>query len=377
MIPKTVTIHAKQGDWRDAPVWAALPQPVKNGEMWLVERGTQIMAQVVSLDRQSYLVWLQTLSKGQRKTWNLAEKSRGTSPSTIAVLQTDQAVEFRIGDQTVATFVLKGAQKPYIYPLLGANNKPITRHFPMKAVSGETIDHPHHRSMWFTHGEVNGIDFWTEGANRGRIVHRQTETLHGGPVLARLVTINDWMTPEGKKVLEDTTEFRLYNTTDGRLIEYEIELRATEGDVLLGDTKEGTFGIRVASSMEVTRKAGGQIVNARGQRDQATWGKAAEWCDYTGPVEGDVVGIAIYDHPQNLRHPTTWHVRDYGLFAVNPFGLHDFSPGVPDGTGDYTVKKGDSLKFRYRVWLHKGRTEEAGVSERFDSYRLTPEISWK
>ena len=83
------------------------------------------------------------------------------------------------------------------------------------------------------------------------------------------------------------------------------------------------MAVRLNEVMRLThgKAAGtGHIVQSTGVRDGATWGKRAEWCDYYGPVEGQVVGIAIFDHPSNPAHPTWWHVRDYGLFAANPFG---------------------------------------------------------
>jgi hypothetical protein len=376
MIPKSITVHTMQVGYKSAPIWLTLKKPEKPGDYWLETDSHQAAAQVLTVGKQSFLVWIEPdLPKGARRTYRVkAMSGQGIRPDKIEIAQTESGIDFRLNQEIIAAYVYKGAPKPYIYPLLGPNGKPITRHFPMKAVPGETTDHPHHRSLWFTHGEVNGIDFWSEGNNRGRILYRQFEAIEGGMVLARVRAINDWMGPDGKKVCEDVTEFRIYNTAGGRVLEYEVEIRATEGDVLFGDTKEGTFGVRVACNMEVTRKTGGQIVNARGQRDTATWGKPAEWCDYTGQVEGDVVGIAIFDHPSNLRHPTTWHVRDYGLFAVNPFGMHDFNPGTPDGTGDYTLKRGQTRTFRYRLWLHRGRTEEAGVAAQYDAYRNEPEI---
>ena len=103
-------------------------------------------------------------------------------------------------------------------------------------------------------------------------------------------------------------------------------------------------------------------------RDGQTWGKRADWCDYYGPVEGKTVGIAIFDHPQNPRHPTWWHVRDYGLFAANPFGQHDFE-SLPDKTaGNLDVPAGKSVTFRYRFYLHEGDEQQAKVAERYKEY---------
>jgi hypothetical protein len=218
------------------------------------------------------------------------------------------------------------------------------------------------------------VDFWGEGAGKGKIVPRELVRVESGLVLSRIVARNDWVAPDGKTLLEETTEIIAYAAPEARWLDYTVSLKAKEEPVRFGDTKEGTFGVRVASSMEVTRGEGGQIVNARGQRNKDAWGKRAEWCDYTGPVEGEIVGIAIFDHPANFRHPTYWHVRDYGLFAVNPFGIHDFEPAKPAGTGDYLLASGQTLTLRYRLYLHKGRTDEARVAEQFEAYRHAPQF---
>jgi hypothetical protein len=105
--------------------------------------------------------------------------------------------------------------------------------------------------------------------------------------------------------------------------------------------------------------------------DTKAWGKASPWVDYTGPVQGKTVGIAILNHPRSFRYPTTWHVRTYGLFAANPFGWHDFGLGK---TGEYTLVGGQELWFGYRLILHEGDTENARVAAAFDGYRDPPMI---
>jgi hypothetical protein len=92
-----------------------------------------------------------------------------------------------------------------------------------------------------------------------------------------------------------------------------------------------------------------------------TWGKQAPWCDYSGPVDGKTLGVAIFDHPSNPRHPTWWHVRDYGLFAANPFGVHDFEK-KPQGTGDLKVEAGKSITFKVQVLLCMKATKNRGKS---------------
>jgi hypothetical protein len=153
------------------------------------------------------------------------------------------------------------------------------------------------------------------------------------------------------------------------VFDFEITVHASEGDLKFGDTKEGTMAMRLAETMRLKGKVGkGHIINSEGIKDGQTWGKRADWVDYYGPVDGKTVGVAIFDHPSNPRHPTWWHVRDYGLFAANPFGLHEFEKKQPVGAGDLTVPEGKSITFKYRFYIHDGDEKAAKVSEAYERY---------
>ena len=105
-----------------------------------------------------------------------------------------------------------------------------------------------------------------------------------------------------------------------RWIDVEIVFSATQ-PLTFGTTKEGSVGVRLWPTLTVSR--GGTIVNSEGQRNGDAWGKTAEWVDNYGNIDGETLGIAVLNHPTSLRHPTTWHVRTYGLFAANPFMKED------------------------------------------------------
>jgi len=76
----------------------------------------------------------------------------------------------------------------------------------------------------------------------------------------------------------------------------------------------------------------------------------------------------MFDHPQNPRHPTWWHVRDYGLFAANPFGEHDFEKLSNKDAGDLTIPPRKSITFRYRFYLHGGDERQARIAEKYQQY---------
>ena len=220
---------------------------------------------------------------------------------------------------------------------------------------------------------MNGQDLWSEGKASGKTLHEDFLEVTSGEKVGVIKSRNKWVAADGTVVCTDERTLRFYNPgrANERMVDFDITLFASNGDLTFGDTKEGTMAVRLAETMRLKLKGKegqGHIVNSNGVRDGQTWGKRADWCDYYGPVEGKTVGIAIFDHPQNPRHPTWWHVRDYGLFAANPFGQHDFE-SLPNKTaGNLTVPAGKSVTFRYRFYLHEGDEVQAKVAERYQQY---------
>jgi len=220
---------------------------------------------------------------------------------------------------------------------------------------------------------VNGVHFWAANVNDGKgdagphIAHREFVDLKSGET-AGLKTRNDWM--DGKKrVLQDERTL-VFGTgkNDSRLVDFAISLKASGGDVKLGDTKEGTFAIRIADSMRVDAKQGGHIVSSEGRENADAWGMPARWIDYTGPIDGETVGILMMSHPKSFRPEPRWHVRTYGLFAANPFGQSDFPHPEAAQQGPVTIKNGDSLSLRYRVILHRGKTNKDETETAFREF---------
>lgn len=277
------------------------------------------------------------------------------------------------GDELVAGYIQDSNGKPILYPVISADGRRMTRDYPMKeAGPHERADHPHHRSMWLTHGDVNGIDFWLEGSERGAgtIVQRRGEARTDPETgAAVLTTHNDWVSPDGDQVLSDVRQFTFFTDQGRRVIDCDFRLDASAGEVNFGDTKEGSFGIRVAGTMKVDAEPGGQIIAAGGETNKDAWGIHSPWVDYTGPVDDGTAGITIHYHPSSHSYPCRWHVRTYGLFAANPFGVHHFVGG--EKTDGYTLPAGESLHMHLRVVLHDGEFDAEQSEKDFDQYRET------
>jgi hypothetical protein len=282
-----------------------------------------------------------------------------TAAAEVRFQKQDDRVDVTLDGKPFTSYIFSGYAKPILYPVIGPDGVPMTRSFPVeKGVEGEANDHPHHESLWFTHDEVNGVDFWAhkpdDEGRTPRIVQKSMPVCEDGVIL----TDNAWTAPDGQVVLTDTRRYVFAGDADQRTIDIQVVLHASEGDVHFGDTKEGTMAIRVRTPLQLKDSSGstgaaGHIRTSEGLTDAEAWGKRARWVDYFGEVEGAAVGVAIFDHPENLRHPARWHARDYGLFTANPFGVKHFT-GNDSEPGGYTLPAGEDLTLRYRFVFHGG-----------------------
>lgn len=287
-------------------------------------------------------------------------------PEGIEVRPSDSGAVITVAGEPFAEYVADAGRRPAIWPIYGPGGRAMTRSWPIGPLGeAEVDDHPHHTSLWLGHGDVNGHDFWHDSDDT-RIVHRAFTRLEIEDAEAVVETTNDWVA-DGAVVVTDrrTIRFGLVAPSDvasPRYIDFTAELTAPGAPVTFGDTKEGTFAVRVPGPMKLTATLddgveGGRIESSRGRTDGDAWGRPAEWVAYSGPLtpeaDGPRGGIAIYADPSSWRPAPRWHVRDYGLFAANPFGDREF-PAAPATQGAVTLAPGESLVLRYRVVLFAG-----------------------
>lgn len=295
-----------------------------------------------------------TVQAGMNRTMNQEEGVR--------LIEKDGRIDVVIEGSLFTSYVFDPVYaKPYIGPVIGPYGDSFTR------LDFETTEHPHHRSLWLAIGDVNGTDFWNEPAGRyGKQLLAELPAKMDGPVMARLTSTQSWRTYGGHPQLSETRTVTFYNTpANGRLIDLDFEMKADKDRVEFGATKEaGPLGIRVAESMKADN--GGTIVNAFGSiGEKECWGQRAPWCDYYGNVGGYTLGIAAFDYPENDDFPTYWHVRDYGLMAANNLYF----------SGGKLFRKGQSIRYRHRVYFHEGDTTTSKVADKYQDYVHPPKVS--
>jgi hypothetical protein len=257
--------------------------------------------------------------------------------------------------------------RPYFFPVLAADGTPLTLD-QGREPEGQPRNHNHHRSLYVAHCDVNGADHWYLRLKdkQPRQRHIAFDKLEGDTIVQRLA----WESADRKSdVLNETRTLRFLALEDGvRGIDLTVALTPVDNQpVVLGDTEEAGFcSLRVAKAMSDT----GTITNAEGKTgEKNTWGKPAKWCDISGTIDGKQYGIAVLDHPSNPRHPTRWHVRQYGLMCANPFGVHHFDlQNTPEGAGAMTLPPDKTTTFRYRVVIHPGSADQANLQQKFEAF---------
>jgi hypothetical protein len=305
-------------------------------------------------------------------TVELVDKSEGciAHPVSLRHLEDEKRVDVEIGGELFTAYRYSEKYvRPFLYPLIGPFGQHLTREVDVEASEG--FDHIHHRSLYTAWGDINSVNVWSEEGAHGYMRHHCFGSLVSGDVYGRICAHITWTDHYGKPLMEQIAVYQFYGTPQShRLIDMVVAFHAKYGPVRFGDTKEGGIvSIRVFPTMAVVN--GGRLENSYGAVNEAhVWGKRAHWCDYSGPVNGVWVGVAIFDNQRNLRHPTYWHARDYGLMTANPFGLSEFLGRGHDGS--YVLGEGDWLVFRYRVYAHIGDASVGRVGLHYINYVAPP-----
>lgn len=287
------------------------------------------------------------------------------SPSVAAeapelkILSADSRIEIFSNDRPVLAYRFAAAPfKPYVQQLYTPGGVQILRDSPP--------DHVHHHGQMFAIG-VDGVDFWTEpskAANHtmelGKQVPREqgssTVTIVDGDRQAAIRQTIDWLDAAGKPLLEEQRKILLHADSDvhATLETWKCRLRPAAGkaSVQLWGRHYFGLGMRFVKSMD----GAGTFLNSAGSSGETVRGTEkltrAAWCAYRAPVDGKWVTVAMFGHPDNTRHPTTWFTM------TKPFAY--LSATLELHRRPIKLERGKPLELIYGValWDGKQKSEE-------------------
>jgi len=302
-------------------------------------------------------------------------------PVKLIKIANKNKVDIFIGGELFTSFLYPDTvEKPVLYPIRAANGSIVTRSFPLDSRAGDPTDHPHHIGLWFNFENVNGLDFW----NNSYAIPANKKNHYGWVRTSKILEIKSgntgiltyrayWTDQQKGAILEETTTYGFSGTGNERIIDRTTTLKAVK-DAIFTDVKDGLLGLRLAHELQMPtnndqkftddkgnittvkggtdRLASGNYLTSAGKTGDDVWGTRAEWCKAFGKIGTDSVSVAIIDHPGNPNYPTFWHARGYGLFAANPLGEKVFTNGKSSKM--LSLKKGDSVNFRYRIAINNG-----------------------
>ncbi len=306
-------------------------------------------------------------------------------------------VDIFIGQKPFTSFLYPDTlEKPVLYPIHAANGTIVTRGFPLKTASADPTDHPHHVGLWFNFENVNGLDFW----NNSYAIPADKKSGYGWIKTDRVIETTsgpkgilsyhaNWTNQKNNVLLEETTRFEFSGSDRQRIIDRTTVLKA-DTTVRFTDAKDGLLGLRLAHALQIPTSedqkftddkgnvtvvkggtdkiANGNYLTSEGKQGNDAWSTRGVWCKVFGKMGNDPVSIAIIDHPKNPNYPTFWHARGYGLFAANPLGEKVFTNGKSEK--NLTLKKGESVSFRFRILIDSGGTtiSVAQLNEQADEF---------
>jgi hypothetical protein len=311
--------------------------------------------------------------------------------SSVTFQKSDQQIDVIINGQLFTSYVYSDNQpKPILVPLQTPTGIPVNRRTPLTKMAGGSDDHPHHIGLFFAVDQVNGTNFWKNSTLSPQIKHVSIDEINGGTETGTLVATSHWTNEKGVVVLEERRSMVFSGTNGANNVDLSISLTALEPEVVFEDIEEGMFAIRLADAL---RESGSKVIPAPGQplpKESVDgtgqyitsngdvgaaegWGKRARWVALTGIKEKNIVGVAIFNHPESYNYPTYWHIRGYGLFSANPLGQGDFirqspyqkNPNIPL---NLTLTKGQSVYFRFLVSVFEGRQFSKDLETSFKKY---------
>jgi len=372
-----VSIAAGQHDRQETVVSFALPAEFKGNSYALRDSSSQQIPLQIDSERNASFV-LPALKAGQTKTYQLV--ATGSKPKNeVDFTRRSDGLDFKISGRSVFTFLTTPASVPskeikpvflrggYIHPVLTPSGRVVTDDYPS--------DHYHHHGIWFawTKTEFEGAhpDFWNVGDGTGKVEFESLDGTSAGPVYAGFKSRQRYvaLSPTASKTaLNEQWEVRLYNVGQGGKRYYLFDIVATQqcasnSPLILEEYRYGGMGVRGHRDWRDKSKV--SFLTSEGKTRETGNATRARWLHMSGPVDNEIVGIAVLDHPSNFRAP-------------QPLRIHPDDPYfnyAPSQLGRFEIKPGEKFVVRYRYVVADGAPDKTQLDRLWNDYAAAPQVT--
>lgn len=279
---------------------------------------------------------------------------KGTAQIKISATKLNSKIDVNIDNNFFTSYIFSQDEKyPYFFPVNGPSNGSVT--------SMRNGNFPHHSSLFFGCDKVNGGNYWQEGLERGQIISLRADIVESGNNKVVIETENIWRRPNANSPIKDFRKITISAPSKELFqIDFDVTMEMLM-DVTIDKTNHSLFSGRMDADLAVTN--GGTMINADGDKgEKGTFGKKSPWIDFYGKRGDKIEGMAIMQHPSNDWYPSPWFTRDYGFFSPTPMYW-------PENDKETTLKKGQTIKLKYRVLVHNGDVTTAKIAEQFELYK--------
>ncbi len=307
-------------------------------------------------------------------------------PRVQAVPKPHHVTSFQLeGRELTAIHYDPADYRVFWYPIMSAKGVCLTR----MGHPHDPLTHSHHNSVWISHSNVNGLDFWGDQRkqNQGRIlaVEVSRDGYMDSDEAAGMRMVNHWVAEADRRVqmIEvRRTEVRPLDGVRSWLMIVDLDFSAPKGQTaVINPSFFGLIAVRMAKSIGVL-DGGGRILNSAGQMNEAeVFRQPAEWVDYSGRITNEVdgfAGITLMNHPMNPENPTAFHVRDDGWMGASLVPDVLAEKGDPKGpplkpaSPPIEVTEAKHLRLRYALWVHDGIHEKPAIQRVYEIFTALP-----
>ncbi len=247
--------------------------------------------------------------------------------------------------------------RPFFFPFIGPLGDSLTRMGHPGAPN-----HDHHRSIWFAHHKVLGIDFWSDKTT-ARIEQKDWLSYTDGEKEAAMAVTLGWFDGHDPAPLleqELVAAVRPLND-DELLLELQSTFRPLASTLEFQQTNFGFLAVRVAKSIS-GRFGGGVLTGSEGGQTEANlFGLPSRWMDYSGPTRPGDQGLTYFDHAANPHYPAKWHVREDGWMGAS---------ACRDGA--LVASKESPLVVRYLLHAHRGQVDSGRANALAEQFNQSP-----